>query len=137
MWTDARFGRLQEGYSENPTLSAAYAIAQTQGLQGTQPPGTWDYFADDRVVALAKHYVAYGAAQGGLNGAPAELTERTLREWYIAPWRAFAQAGGKAAATTRTLPSRGDPEPPWPRPRPGAPQHVHMSIVPAGGDGEP
>ena len=92
MWTDSRFGRLQEGYSEEPTLSAAYAAAQAQGLQGPQPPGRWEYFDRGKVVALAKHYVAYGAAAGGLNGAPAELTERTLREWYIAPWRAFAQA---------------------------------------------
>lgn len=41
----------------------------------------------------------YGAAIGGLNGAPAELSERTLREWYLRPWRAFARAGGKGAMT--------------------------------------
>ena len=50
-------------------------------------------------MALAKHYAAYGAALGGLNGAPAELTERTLREVFLKPWRAFAQAGGKGAMT--------------------------------------
>ena len=52
------------------------------------------------MVALGKHYAAYGAALGGLNGAPAELSERTLREWYLAPWRAFAEAGGKAVMTS-------------------------------------
>jgi beta-glucosidase len=39
MWTDSRFGRLQEGFSENPTLTAAYAVAAAKGLQGEQPPG--------------------------------------------------------------------------------------------------
>ena len=37
MWTDPRFGRLQEGYSENPTLSSAYGAAFTQGLHGEMP----------------------------------------------------------------------------------------------------
>eukprot|EP01045_Picozoa_sp_COSAG04_P006376 COSAG04_NODE_312_length_17133_cov_31.976928_2_plen_596_part_00 len=97
LWVDSRFGRLQEGFSENPTLTAAFAIAATKGLQGQQPPGTWEYFARDKVVSLAKHYAAYGAALGGLNGAPAELSERTLRDVYLKPWRAFARAGGKAA----------------------------------------
>ena len=96
MWVDARFGRLQEGYSENPTLTTAYAVAATVGLQGPQPAGEYAYYAPDKVVALAKHYAAYGAALGGLNGAPAELSERTLREFYLGPWRAFAQAGGHA-----------------------------------------
>ena len=39
MWTDSRFGRLQEGFSENPTLTAAFAIAAAKGLQGEQPAG--------------------------------------------------------------------------------------------------
>lgn len=99
MWIDSRFGRLQEGFTENPTLTAAYAVAAAEGLQGTQPAGKWEYFNDTKVVSLAKHYAAYGAAAGGLNGAPAELSERTLREWYLRPWRAFAKAGGKGAMT--------------------------------------
>lgn len=96
MWVDSRFGRLQEGYSENPTLTTAYAIAQVRGLQGDQPPGVWVPFNASKMVALGKHYAAYGAALGGLNGAPAEMSERTLREFFLPPWRAFAQAGGKA-----------------------------------------
>jgi len=96
MWVDSRFGRLQEGYSENPTLTTAYAIAQVRGLQGEQPPGVWAPFNASKMVALGKHYAAYGAALGGLNGAPAEMSERTLREFFLPPWRAFAQAGGKA-----------------------------------------
>eukprot|EP00038_Savillea_parva_P026203 m.52221 g.52221 ORF g.52221 m.52221 type:complete len:819 (+) comp7359_c0_seq1:68-2524(+) len=99
MWTDSRFGRLQEGFSENPTLTAAYAVAAARGFQGDQPAGKWAYFNSTKVVALAKHYAAYGAAAGGLNGGPAELSERTLREVFLKPWRAFAKAGGKGAMT--------------------------------------
>ena len=114
LWTDARFGRLQEGFSENPTLTAAYAAAAATGLQGEQPAGTWAPFAQTKVVSLAKHYAAYGAAEGGLNGAPAELTERTLREWYLRPWRAFAQAGGKGAmAAHNTVLNRPCHANPW------------------------
>lgn len=97
MWTDSRFGRLQEGYSENPTLTAVYATAITKGMQGDQPHGSWAYFNKTKIVALGKHYAAYGAALGGLNGGAAELTERTVREWFLRPWRSFAAAGGKAA----------------------------------------
>ena len=53
MWVDSRFGRLQEGYSENPTLTAAYAAAQTRGLQGVQPPGVWDYFNQVLLLCMA------------------------------------------------------------------------------------
>ena len=100
MWADSRFGRLQEGYSENPTLTAAFGVAMVTGLQGVQPAGVWQYFNKSKLVALGKHYAAYGAALGGLNGGAAELSERTLREWYLRPWRAFAKAGGKGAMTS-------------------------------------
>jgi beta-glucosidase len=57
-WVDSRFGRLQEGFSENPTLTAAYAAAAANGFQGPQPAGKWAPMADDKVVALGKHYAA-------------------------------------------------------------------------------
>ena len=69
--------------AQNPTLTAAYATAQVRGLQGEQPQGKWAYFNASKMVSLGKHYAAYGAALGGLNGAPAELSERTLREWCV------------------------------------------------------
>jgi hypothetical protein len=45
----------------------------------------------------------YGAALGGLNGAPAELSERTLREFYLHSWRAFAKVR-RAVTAPRQLP---------------------------------
>eukprot|EP00658_Telonema_sp_P-2_P002988 TRINITY_DN11096_c0_g2_i6.p1 TRINITY_DN11096_c0_g2~~TRINITY_DN11096_c0_g2_i6.p1 ORF type:complete len:458 (+),score=121.41 TRINITY_DN11096_c0_g2_i6:146-1519(+) len=76
-----------------------YAAAAAVGFQGEQPAGTWSSIPQDKVISLAKHYAAYGAAAGGLNGAPAEMSERTLREFFLPGWRAFARAGGKGAMT--------------------------------------
>ena len=106
MWVDARFGRMQEGYSENPTLTAAFGAAMVRGLQGPQPVGRWGYLDASKVVALAKHYVAYGAALGGLNGAPAELSERTLREWYLAPMAVTWPLHGRYMTVTWPLHGR-------------------------------
>ena len=59
LWADARFGRLQEGYSENPALTAAYAAAAARGFQGRRPAGAdadggWFYLGPHKLVALAK-----------------------------------------------------------------------------------
>jgi hypothetical protein len=47
----------------------------------------------------------YGAALGGLNGAPAELSERTLREFYLHSWRAFAKVRRAVTAPRQPPPS--------------------------------
>ena len=51
------------------------------------------------ILHAALTVLPLGAALGGLNGAPAELSERTLREFYLPSWRAFAKAGGRGAMT--------------------------------------
>lgn len=56
---DARWGRIVEGAGEDPHLGSAMARARVRGFQGT------DYSRPDRVVACAKHWVAYGAAEAG------------------------------------------------------------------------
>ena len=48
------------------------------------------------MVALGKHYAAYGAAIGGLNGGPADVSNRTLHEVYLRPWMALGRAGVRA-----------------------------------------
>lgn len=106
LFTDPRFGRYQEGFSPNPTLSAHLATAAVSGLQGggqRESGNEWAYFDDDKVVSLGKHYAAYGAAAGGLNAATAELSERTLRDVYLKPWRAFAKAGGRGAMAAHQI----------------------------------
>lgn len=77
MWTDPRFGRLQEGFSENPVISSHLGVAYTVGLQGGNTDGADAYLPSNGVVALAKHYAAYGAAAGGLNAAPADISNRS------------------------------------------------------------
>ena len=91
--------------AQNPTLTAAYATAQVRGLQGEQPQGKWAYFNASKMVSLGKHYAAYGAALGGLNGAPAELSERrrstcwqrTLRKDLIARRKSISLAASTKA----------------------------------------
>lgn len=77
---DPRFGRADEFFSEDPWLTAQMGIAAVQGLQGrTRPLG------EDKVFATLKHFV-HGSPEGGLNIAPLQATERTLRETYLVPF---------------------------------------------------
>ena len=84
---DPRWGRIAEGSGEDPYLGSAMARARVRGFQGD------DYGAPDRVVACAKHWVAYGAAEGGREYNAADVSERTLRDVYFPPFRAALDAG--------------------------------------------
>ncbi|NVD43426.1 glycoside hydrolase family 3 C-terminal domain-containing protein [Altererythrobacter sp. HHU K3-1] len=84
---DPRWGRIVEGSGEDAYLGSRMAEAQVRGFQGS------DLSAPDTIVAGTKHFGAYGAAEGGRDYAGAELGERSLRETYLAPFRAAAEAG--------------------------------------------
>ncbi|MEW6126756.1 MAG: beta-glucosidase BglX [Acidobacteriota bacterium] len=84
---DARWGRIVEGAGEDTYLGMAMARARVQGFQGN------DYSAPDKVVACAKHWVAYGAAEAGRDYNTTNLTERDLRETYFPPFKAALDAG--------------------------------------------
>ncbi len=84
---DPRWGRIVEGAGEDPFLGAAIAAARVRGFQGRS------LAAPDSVVACPKHYVAYGAAQGGRDYDAADVSEQTLREVYLPPFAAAVQAG--------------------------------------------
>ena len=84
---DARWGRIAEGSGEDPFLGSVMARARVSGFQGS------DYSAPDKVVACAKHWVAYGAAEGGRDYNTTDLSERTLREVYFPPFKAALDAG--------------------------------------------
>ena len=84
---DARWGRIVEGAGEDPYLGAAMARARVRGFQGS------DYAARDKVLACAKHWVAYGAVEAGRDYNTTEVSERTLREIYFPPFRAALEAG--------------------------------------------
>ncbi len=84
---DARWGRIAEGAGEDPFLGAAFARARVRGFQGD------DYSRPDKVVATAKHWVAYGAAEAGRDYNTVDLSERTLRTVYFPPFKAAVDAG--------------------------------------------
>jgi len=84
---DARWGRIVEGAGEDPCLGAAMAFAQVRGFQGPSV-GT-----PDHVVACAKHFAGYGAADGGRDYDPVYLPETRLRNVYFPPFQAAVKAG--------------------------------------------
>ena len=87
---DPRWGRSEEFFGEDPYLVGQMGIAAVRGLQGRQRP-----LAPDRVFATLKHFV-HGMPQGGLNTAPADVSERTLRESYLVPFRDVIRAADPA-----------------------------------------
>jgi len=84
---DARWGRIVEGAGEDPYLGSVMARARVRGFQGE------DYSKPGKIVACAKHWVAYGAAEGGRDYNTTEVSERTLREIYFPPFKAAVDAG--------------------------------------------
>jgi beta-glucosidase len=84
---DPRWGRITEGAGEDPYLGAAFARARVRGFQGA------DYSATGKILACAKHFVAYGAAEGGRDYNTTDLSENTLREIYLPPFKAAVDAG--------------------------------------------
>ena len=92
--TDPRFGRTEENFGEEPLLVATMAEAAVVGLQGGRQLPT-EYLADAStgIVAEAKHCCAYGVS--GLDGGAADISDATLHNVYLKPWRAFIRAGGR------------------------------------------
>lgn len=84
---DARWGRMTEGSGEDPYLDAAMAQAYVRGYQGERLD------APDSVAACPKHYVGYGAAEAGRDYNSTEISEHTLREFYLPPFKAALDAG--------------------------------------------
>jgi len=84
---DARWGRMTEGSGEDPFLGATIARAYVRGYQGARLD------APDSIAACAKHFVGYGAAEGGRDYNSVEISEHTLRQFYLPPFRAAIDAG--------------------------------------------
>jgi beta-glucosidase len=84
---DARWGRIVEGAGEDPYLGSLLARAYVRGYQGPRldAPGS--------IAACAKHYVAYGAAEGGRDYNTVDISDRTLRGVYLPPFHAAVEAG--------------------------------------------
>ena len=84
---DPRWGRIAESCGEDPYLNAVMGTAMIKGYQG-------DSLNDPTAIAAcAKHFVAYGAAEGGRDYNSTFIPERVLRNVYLPPFKAAADAG--------------------------------------------
>jgi len=91
---DPRWGRISEGAGEDVYLGSRIAEARVRGFQGN------DLKAVDTVLATAKHFAAYGAAQAGRDYGTVDISERTLRDVYLPPFKAAADAGAATFMTS-------------------------------------
>lgn len=88
---DPRWGRIIEGFGEDPCLGSRMAQAAVHGFQGDHNED--GYWSSGRILACAKHYVGYGAAEGGRDYNTAEISDHTLRNVYLPPFKAAVKAG--------------------------------------------
>ncbi len=84
---DPRWGRIAEGFGEDPYLGSVLAAAAVRGYQGD------DFSAEDRLAACVKHYAGYGAAEGGRDYDRGDFSIATLRDLYLPPFHAAVDAG--------------------------------------------
>ncbi|HYW94513.1 MAG TPA: glycoside hydrolase family 3 N-terminal domain-containing protein [Bacteroidales bacterium] len=84
---DPRWGRIMEGAGEDPFLGSMIARARVEGFQGKSLTD------NNTIVACAKHYAAYGAAEGGRDYNTVDISMRTLNDIYLPPFHAAVEAG--------------------------------------------
>jgi beta-glucosidase len=84
---DARWGRVEETFGEDPYFVARMGVAYIDGIQGDD--------LRNGVIATGKHFVGYGMSEGGLNWAPPHFGERELREVYLFPFEAAVRGVGR------------------------------------------
>ncbi len=84
---DPRWGRVAEGAGEDTYLGSRIADARVRGFQGSTMG------AENTILACAKHFAAYGAAQAGRDYHTTDMSDRTLREIYLPPFKAAIDAG--------------------------------------------
>ncbi len=90
---DPRWSRVEETLGEDPYLSGEMGAALVRGMGGGRlsEPGS--------VVATLKHFIAYGATEGGHNGSQTVLGPRVLREDFLPPFRKAVEAGALSVMT--------------------------------------
>lgn len=82
---DARWGRVGETFGEDPYLVTRMGVATIKGFQGKDCQGT------EVALACAKHLIAGSEPSNGTNAAPMDVSERTLREVYLPPYKAAVE----------------------------------------------
>lgn len=84
---DPRWGRIAESCGEDPLLASKMGVAMVKGFQG------YDISNPNSIAACAKHYVGYGAAEGGKDYNTTLIPERELRDIYLKPFNAVVNNG--------------------------------------------
>lgn len=87
---DARWGRVGETFGEDPYLVSKMGVATVRGYQGAECKG------GDAVLACAKHLIAGSEPANGTNASPMDVSERTLREVFLPPYKAAVEDAGVA-----------------------------------------
>jgi len=107
---DPRWGRVVETFGESPLVSSDYAVATIRGFHGSlaQLPGK-PAPADFGIASCLKHYLGYGAVQGGKDYAYVDLTERSIREFHLPPFAAGVAAGAPSVMPAFTTGPGGVP----------------------------
>lgn len=83
---DARWGRVMEGAGEDPYLGSKVAVARVKGFQG-------DLSGNNNIAACAKHFAAYGFAEAGLDYNTVDISNSTLYNTVLPPFKAASEAG--------------------------------------------
>ena len=84
---DGRWGRVAEGYGEDSYTNSVFSAASVKGYQGT------DLLNENSIAACLKHYVGYGASEGGRDYTYTEISKQTLWDTYLPPFEAGVKAG--------------------------------------------
>ncbi|MGE4290363.1 MAG: beta-glucosidase BglX [Salinivirgaceae bacterium] len=91
---DPRWGRVSEGAGEDSWLASQIGAARVKGFQGS------DLSANNTLISCVKHFAAYGAPQAGRDYHTVDMSERSLREWYLPPYKAAIDAGAASVMTS-------------------------------------
>jgi len=89
---DPRWGRTEETFGEDPYLVARVGVTAIRAFQGPGPT-----IGKQHVIAAVKHFAGHGQPEGGRNIAPANISERTFREFILSTFRAGIMEGGALA----------------------------------------
>ncbi len=104
---DPRWGRIAETFGESPYASAVYTAASVRGFQGTRFGGPGS------IAACLKHYVGYGASEGGRDYSYTEITRQTLWEMHLPSFEAGVRAGARTVMSAFNdlsgVPASGNP----------------------------
>ena len=84
---DGRWGRVAEGYGEDPYTNSVFGVASVHGYQGD------DLSNPHHVAACLKHFVGYGASEGGRDYTSTDISPQALWETYLPPYEACIKAG--------------------------------------------